>query len=77
MEDRTVKARLETIMSQSKFVDDAALYAVTRQAVERVAVTIFVTIAAGRGLTVSLEKTKMISMGCPKDNLPIQLESAW
>ena len=39
--------------------------------------TIFVTIAAGRGLTVSLEKTKMMSMGCPKGNLPIQLESAW
>jgi len=51
-----------------------ALYAVTRQAVERVAVT-FVTIAAGWGLTVSLEKTKMMSLGCPEGNLPIPLES--
>ena len=35
----------------------------------------FVTIAAGWGLTVSLEKTKMMSVGCPEGNLPIQLES--
>ena len=73
--DRTAKARLEGIkITESKFADDAALYAVTRQAVERVAVT-FVTIAAGWGLTVSLEKTKMMSLGCPEGNLPIPLES--
>ena len=35
----------------------------------------FVTIAAGWGFTVSLEKTKMMSMGCPEGNLLIQLES--
>ena len=34
----------------------------------------FVTIATGWGLTVSFEKTKMMSMGCPEDNLPIELE---
>jgi len=38
---------------------------------------VFVTMAAGWGLTVSLEKTKMMSMGCPEaeDNRPIQLEN--
>ena len=44
-----------------------------RQVVEKVAVT-FVTTAAGWGLTVSLEKTKVMSMGCPEGNMPIQLE---
>ena len=73
--DRTYKTRLEgTKITKSKFVDDAALYAVTRQAVERVVVT-FVTVAVEWDLTVSLEKTKMILMGCPEGNLPIQLES--
>ena len=41
---------------------------------ERVAVT-FVATAAGWGLTVSLEKTKLLSRGSPGDNLPIQLEN--
>ena len=54
--------------------DDAALYAVTRPVVERVAVT-FVATAAGWGLTVSLEKTKLMSRGSPGDNVPIQLEN--
>ena len=72
VEDRTAKVRLEgTRIIESKFADDAALYAVIRQVVERVAVT-FVTIAAWWGLTVSFE---MMLMGCPKRNLPIQLES--
>ena len=70
--DRTAKTRLEaTVITESKFADDAALYAVTRPAVERVAVT-FVATAAGWGLTVSLEKTKLMSMGSPGDNVPIQ-----
>ena len=43
------------------------------QAVERIAVT-FVATSAGWGLTVSLEKTKLISRGCPGDNAPILLE---
>ena len=72
--DRTVKAKLEdTEITESKFAYDTASHAVTRQGVERVAVT-FVTTAAGRGLTVSLEKTKAMSMGCPEDNLPVWLE---
>ena len=62
--DRTAKARLEgTKITESKFADDAALYAATGQAVEKVAVT-FVTIAAWQGLTVSFEKTKMMLIGC-------------
>ena len=36
--DRTAKTRLEaTVITESKFADDAALYAVTRPVVERVA----------------------------------------
>ena len=73
--DRTAKTRLEaTVITKSKFADDAALYAVTRPAVEQVAVT-FVATAAGWGLTVSLEKIKLMSMGSPGDNVPIQLEN--
>ena len=35
--DRTAKARLEeVVITESKFADDAALFAVTRKAVERV-----------------------------------------
>jgi len=75
--DRTTKAKLEVAeITESKFADDAALYTVTKKAVEGVAIT-FVTTAAGWGLTVSLEKIKMMSMGCPEaeDNRPIQLEN--
>ena len=73
--DRTAKTRLEaTVITESKFANDAALYAVTRPAVERVTVT-FVATAAGWRLTVSLEKTKLMSMGSPGDNVPIQLEN--
>ena len=73
--DRTAKARLEeVVITESKFADDMALFVVTRQAVERVAGS-FVTIAAGWGLTVSFEKTKMMSMGSPEDNLQIQLDA--
>ena len=37
--NRTAKTRFEEIeMTESKFADDAALYAVTRQAVERIVV---------------------------------------
>jgi len=75
--ERTAKAKLEmTEITESKFANDAALYAVTRKAVESAAMT-FVTTAVGWGLTVSLEKTKMMLMGCPEaeDNRPIQLEN--
>ena len=47
VEDRTAKTRLEeAVITESKFADDAALYAVTRPVVERVAVT-FVATAVG------------------------------
>jgi len=61
-----------------KFADDAVLYAVTRKAGESVLMT-FVTTAAGWWLTVSLEKTKMMSMGCPEaeDNRPIYTVGKW
>ena len=50
--DRTAKARLEdVVITESKLSDDAALYAVTRQVVERVAGS-FVAIAARWGFTV-------------------------
>ena len=63
VESRTAKARLEGIkITESKFADDATLYAVARQAVERVVMT-FVTIAVGWRLTVSFEKTKVMWMG--------------
>ena len=44
VDDRTAKARLKNY--ESEFFGDAALYTVTRQAVERVVVA-FVTTAAG------------------------------
>jgi len=61
-----------TEIAESKFADDAAaLYTVTRHAMT------FVATAAGWGLTISLEKTKMMSMDYPEagDNRPIQLEN--
>ena len=74
MWDIIAKARLEEAkITEFKFVDDAALYAVTIEALERVAVT-FLTTAAGWGLTVCLEKTRLMSMGFPEDNMLIQLE---
>ena len=74
MRDWTVKGKLEEAeITKSKFADDAAMCAVTRQVMERVAVT-FVTTATGRWLTVCLQKTKMMSLWCPKDNVLIQLE---
>ena len=77
MGDRTAKANLKVSeITESKFADEAALYAVTRKAVERVAM-MFVTTAAGWGLIVSLKNTKIMLMGCPEaeDNRPIQLEN--
>jgi len=74
--DRTAKAQFEVTDYRVKVCGDAALYAVTRKAMESVVMTL-VTTAAGWGLTVSLEKTKMMLMGCPEaeDNRPIQLEN--
>ena len=55
--ERITKTRLESMrVTESKFDDDMALYAVTRQAVETLAV-IFVTVAAGWGICGSLKAT--------------------
>ena len=73
--DRTGKARLEeVVITESKFADNVALFVAIRQAVKRVAGN-FVAIAAGWGLTVSFEKTKMMSTGRSEDNLQIQLDA--
>ena len=75
--DRTAKARLLAInMTESQFADDVAVYATTREALEQVAAE-FVNTAANWGLTVSLEKTKLLTVGKqlkPEDNLPVQLD---
>ena len=74
--DRTAKSRLlEINMTESQFADDVAAYAVTREALEQVAAE-FDNTAANWGLTVSLEKTKLLTLGKqlkPEDNLSIQL----
>ena len=52
----------------SKFADNAEMFAVTRQVMERVAVAFVTTAAAGWGLTVCLKKTEVMSTWSPKDN---------
>ena len=64
-------------ITESQFADDAAVYATTREALEQAAGE-FVNTAAEWGLTVSLEKTKLITMGKElehEDSLPVQLAS--
>ena len=77
--DRTAKSRLQEIrMTESQFADDVAVYAATREALEQVAAT-FVNTTANWGLTVSLEKTKLLTLGKqlkPEDNLPVQLDGS-
>ena len=74
---RTAKARLqEVLVTESKFADDVALYATTRVVLEHIAGE-FVRTAAEWGLTVSLEKMKLLTMGKqlePEDSLPVQLD---
>ena len=75
--DRTAKCRLREVrVTESKFADDVAVYTATREMLEEV-VGEFVRTAADWGLTVSLEKTKLLAMGKqlkPEDNLPVQLD---
>ena len=77
MGDRTAKSRLQEIrMTESQFVDDVAVDAATGEALEQVVAT-FVNTAVNWGLTVSLEKTKLLTLGKqlkPEDNLPVQLD---
>ena len=56
--DRTPKSRLlRSCVTESKFADDAALYASSREGFETVASS-FVAVAGLWGLTVSLMKSK-------------------
>ena len=74
--DRTAKSKLQEVrVTESQFADDVAIYAATREALEQVAAE-FIRTAANWGLTVSLEKTKVLTLGKqlkPEDNLPVQL----
>ena len=76
--DRTAKKRLKDVrITESKFADDVALYAASRGEMEKVAEE-FVQTGAGFGLTVSLEKTKLMALGPwinRSDNLPICLNT--
>ena len=60
--DRTVKSRLQaTIITESQFADNAAIYARTRESLNR-CTEAFVTCAAQWGLTVRLAETKCMSI---------------
>ena len=71
-----LKSRFQEVrVIESKFADYVAVYAATREMLEEV-VGEFVRTAADWGLTDSLEKTKLPTMGKrlkPEDNLPVQL----
>ena len=63
-------------MTESQFADDAALYTNTREEMDQVARE-FVRTAAEWGLTVSIEKTKLLVVGKdmrPEDSQPLQLD---
>ena len=67
VEDRTAKSHLElSCITESKFADDAALYASTHEGFEEVASS-FVRVARGWGLTVSLIKSKGMAAGIGAD----------
>ena len=77
--DSTAKSRSrlqEVRVTEAQFADDVAVYAATREMLKEV-VGEFVRTAADWGLTVSLEKTKLLTMWKqlkPEDNLPVQLD---
>ena len=77
MGDRTAKiSHQEMCMTESQFADDAALYTNTREEMDQVAME-FVRTAAEWGLTVSIEKTKLLAVGKdmrPEDSRPLQLD---
>ena len=72
-----LKSRLQEVrVIESKFADYVAVYAGTREMLEEV-VGESVRTAADWGLTDSVEKTKLLTMGKrlkPEDNLPVQLD---
>ena len=75
--DRSAKAKLQEVrVTESKFADNVAVYATTREMLEQVA-GVFVRTAKEWGLTVSLEKTKLLAVGRqlkPEDSQPVKLE---
>ena len=75
--DRSAKSRLlPSYVTESKFADDAALYASSRDGLEAVASS-FVCVARGWGLTVSLVKSKGMVAGIGADTsvlAPISVE---
>ena len=77
MGDKTAKARLEEVrVTKTKFADDVAVYATTREMLQQVG-KVFVRTVKEWGLTVSLEKTKLLTVGRqlnPEDSQPVKLE---
>ena len=74
-EEQTKSRPLKLTMTESQFVDDVAVYATTTEELEQVGAE-FVKTAANWGLTVSLEKTKLLTLGKQlklEDNLPVSL----
>ena len=71
-----MKAELQKVkITESKFADDVALFATTREVLKQVAAELVKT-AAEWGLTVSLEKTKLPTVGRqlkPEGSLPVKL----
>ena len=62
MGDRTAKGRLLGVrVTESKFADNAAVYATTREVLEQAAEE-FVRTAVSWGLTVSLDNTKLLAV---------------
>ena len=77
--DRTAKTRPQEVeMTESKFADDVAMHATTREMLEQVTGE-FVRTVRTKGLTVSLEKTKLLTVVRqlkPEKNQPVKLEKA-
>ena len=70
--DRTSKSCLQHLnVTESQFAGDAALYALSKASFDRCSET-FVACASGWGLTVSLTKTKAISINTPT-SVPVHL----
>eukprot|EP00117_Sycon_ciliatum_P040682 scpid34913/ scgid5748/ RNA-directed DNA polymerase from mobile element jockey; Reverse transcriptase len=70
--DRTAKSRLQRdVVTESQFADDAAVYATTKPIFDR-CTELFISCAARWGLTVSLSKTKCMTVNSPM-NEPVSL----
>ena len=76
--DRTAKSRLSTVkIFESQFADDTAIYTTSRDAIVS-AMTEITRTARDWGMTVSVEKTKGMAVGCnvtDADVTPLQIEN--